>query len=137
MRRLRPVADAVLTAAVKWWRSTTGRKRLMWVHLYDAHAPYHPSYLGEIETIDSRLQQYLAPLISDDALLVVTGDHGEALGDHGELTHGLFAYEATLKVPLIVVAPQRAHAIDQRFARHIDIAPTILSVAGIAKTPDM
>ncbi|HEV8660881.1 MAG TPA: sulfatase-like hydrolase/transferase [Thermoanaerobaculia bacterium] len=130
-------AEAVLTSAVKWWGSALGRKRFMWIHLYDAHAPYHPSYLGEIATIDARLREHLAPIIGGDTLLIITGDHGEALGDHGELTHGLFAYEATLKVPLIVLAPHRAHAIDARFARHIDIAPTILAAAGISKPASM
>ena len=57
--------------------------------------------------------------------------HGEALGDHGELTHGLFAYEATLKVPLIVIAPGATARKEAAYVRHIDIAPTILARAGV------
>jgi arylsulfatase A-like enzyme/Flp pilus assembly protein TadD len=140
-------ADAVLSAAKTWWQSVTGRKRFLWVHLYEPHAPYMPPepfageyrdrpYLGEVAYTDHVLQTQLAPLIANDTTLIVTSDHGEALGDHGELTHGLFAYESTLKVPLIVVAPGVAARKEAAYARHIDIAPTILERAAIeAKLP--
>jgi arylsulfatase A-like enzyme/thioredoxin-like negative regulator of GroEL len=135
-------ADAVLQAATQWWQSTAGKKRFLWIHLYDAHAPYAPPepfattyrehpYLGEVAAVDDALSRRLAPLLAADTTLIVTADHGEALGDHGELTHGLFAYESTLKVPLIVIAPgTRAHA-EAAYVRHIDIVPTILARAGI------
>ena len=134
-------ASAVLDAATKWWSANSGRKRFMWVHLYDAHAPYRPPpqftnpdpYLGEIESVDDALSKQLAPLIANDTLVVVTGDHGEARGDHGELTHGLFAYESTLKIPLIVTGAGVAHRVEAGYVRHIDIAPTILG----QRTPDM
>ena len=124
-------ASAVLEPAAKWWQAAAGRKRFMWVHLYDPHAPYVPSYLGEVAAVDEALGRYLAPLLKDETTVIVTADHGEALGDHGEATHGLFAYEATLKVPLIVVAPGLAARRDAASARHIDIAPTVLERAGI------
>ncbi|HJW94118.1 MAG TPA: tetratricopeptide repeat protein [Thermoanaerobaculia bacterium] len=134
-------ATAVLAAATKWWSANDGRKRFMWVHLYDAHAPYKPPpqftnpdpYLGEIESVDDALSKQLAPLIANDTLVVVTGDHGEARGDHGELTHGLFAYESTLKIPLIVAGAGIAHRNEAGYVRHIDIAPTILG----NRTPEM
>jgi tetratricopeptide (TPR) repeat protein len=66
------------------------------------------------------------------ALVIVTSDHGEALGEHGEQTHGLFAYEPTLKVPLVVWGPGVTPGRDGRPARHIDIAPTILQALGLA-----
>ena len=89
-----------------------------WVHVYEPHAPYRPPppfdreyadkpYYGEVAEVD----RALGPLLDlvrgmsssgRPTLVVVTGDHGEALGEHGETTHGLFAYEATLRVPLIV-----------------------------------
>ena len=136
-------AEAVLNAATQWWKGNEGKKRFMWIHLYDPHAPYTPPepfaseyrdkpYLGEVAYADSRLQTQLAPLLGD-ALVVVTGDHGEALGDHGELTHGLFAYESTLKIPLIIAGAGIAHRVDNAYARHVDIVPTILDVAGVAK----
>jgi arylsulfatase A-like enzyme/Tfp pilus assembly protein PilF len=87
----------------------------VWVHLFDPHAPYRPPppfdapfasrpYYGEVAAVDAAL----APLLDDlraaarPTLVIATADHGEALGDHGERTHGLFAYESTLRVPLII-----------------------------------
>jgi arylsulfatase A-like enzyme/Flp pilus assembly protein TadD len=141
-------ASAVLEAATKWWRANEGKKRFLWVHLYDPHAPYRPpepfateyasdEYLGEIAAVDDALAKSLAP-IADRALLIVTADHGEARGDHGELTHGLFAYEATLHVPLVVREHGAiAHRVENGYARHVDIVPTILERAGIAKPPSL
>ncbi|HKO54872.1 MAG TPA: sulfatase-like hydrolase/transferase, partial [Thermoanaerobaculia bacterium] len=136
-------ARAVLQSARRWWDAQAGRKRFIWVHLYDAHAPYEPpapfdaqfrddEYLGELSYVDAMLGELLGPLLRNDALLIVTGDHGEARGDHGELTHGLFAYESTLKVPLLmrepgVVAPRR----EAGYVRHVDIVPTILQRVGL------
>ena len=138
-------ASAVLDAAVNWWRANEGKKRFMWVHLYDPHAPYSPpepfqseyrdnEYLGEVAYTDSELQSHLAPILAADpnVFVVVTGDHGEALGDHGELTHGLFAYESTLKIPLVIAGAGVSHRIEDGPARHIDIVPTILDAAGVA-----
>lgn len=136
-------ATAVLESAANWWRSTAGRKRFLWVHLYEPHAPYTPPepfaseyrnrpYLGEVAAADAALARYLSPLVDGGTTIVATADHGEALGDHGELTHGLFAYESTLRVPLIVVAPGVKPRRENAYARHIDIAPTILERAGIA-----
>lgn len=144
----RPAAD-VLTPAVQWWKANAGRKRFMWIHLYDPHAPYRPSgrfaqeyftapYLGEVAAVDDALSSFLGPILaaSPEIFLVVTADHGEALGDHGEATHGLFTYEATLKVPLIVHDPARQKARrEARYVRHVDIVPTILESLSIAQ-PD-
>lgn len=140
-------AASTLASAAKWWKTTPGRKRFMWLHLYDPHAPYRPTepyasqyrddpYLGEIAAVDSQLAAHLAPILTEETVVIVTSDHGEAMGDHGELTHGLFAYESTLKVPLIIVAGQAASR-DGRSARHIDIAPTILAAAETAKPASM
>ena len=137
-------ATAVLDAATRWWKSNEGKKRFLWIHLYDPHAPYAPPepfasqyasepYLGEIAYVDDALGKAMPPLLGKNTLLIVTADHGEALGDHGELTHGLFAYESTLKIPLIVWQPGVAHRVEAAYVRHIDIVPTILEKAGIAK----
>ena len=123
-------APAVLEPAVRWWRSQEGKKRFLWVHLYEPHAPYVPSYLGEVAAVDAALSRHLAPILGTDTTVIVTSDHGEALGDHGELTHGLFAYEATLKVPLLVVASGLAPRTEALAAQHIDIVPTVLEAAG-------
>ena len=136
--------EETLTLATQWWRSVAGRKRFLFVHLYEPHAPYLPPepfatryrtqpYLGEVAAADAMLERALGPILKDspNALIIVTGDHGESLGEHGEQTHGLFAYEATLAVPLVVVDPSRSAARDERYVRHIDIAPTIYARTGV------
>jgi arylsulfatase A-like enzyme/Flp pilus assembly protein TadD len=137
--------DEVVGPALQWWHQQginhQGKPRFLWVHLYDPHAPYAPPepfaaryakepYLGEVAAVDS----FLAPLLgaTRGALVVVTADHGESLGEHGELTHGLFAYEATLKVPLVLAGPGVQPGKDGRPARHVDIFPTVLQAARVA-----
>jgi len=139
----------VVAAARQWWNAQGGRRRFLWVHLYDCHAPYRPPapfsetyrddpYLGEVASTDATLGPLLTPFLDGKserpALIVVTADHGEARGDHGESTHGLFAYEVTLHVPLVVwsggaISPGRSGEP----VRHVDIAPTILAAVGIEK----
>lgn len=143
----RPATD-VVPAALAWWNEKRSTPRFLWVHLYDPHAPYRPplpfaeryrsdGYLGEVAFTDAALAPLLNPFTSGGAapaLVIVTSDHGEALGDHGEQTHGLFAYEATLSVPLVVWFPGKARpASSDQPVRHIDIAPTVLAAAGVAK----
>ena len=143
-------AEEVLAPAAEWYRANAASKKFLWIHLYDPHAPYRPPapfaaryadnpYLGEVAAIDAALQKHLGPLLDADpgALLIFTSDHGEALGDHGEATHGLFAYEATLKVPLFLMSPGLAPSRDDRAVRHIDIVPTILEAAGVALPPEL
>ena len=137
-------ATAVLTAATRWWKEKEGRKRFLWIHLYDPHAPYLPpepflseyrynEYLGELAYSDDALSKAIGPILaaSPDALVVLTSDHGESLGEHGEKTHGLFAYEATLKVPLIVARGGIEHRVEPAYVRHVDIVPTILNAASV------
>src|SRR6185503_885583 len=111
-------ADTV-AAAQRWLAQGDGRPTFCWIHLYDPHAPYVPKepfasrfagtpYVGEVAAADAALEPVLGPLLEAAAphtLVVLTADHGESLGEHGERTHGLFAYEATLRVPLILFAP--------------------------------
>ena len=141
--------DQVVAAALAWWRQqrAKGRPRFLWVHLFDPHAPYDPPepfrsrfasnlYLGEVAAADSFLAPLLGPFLDGNAaaapFVVVTADHGESLGEHGELTHGLFAYEATLKVPLVLWGRSVIPGRDLRPARHIDIFPTVLQAAGVS-----
>ncbi len=142
--------DDVVRLALAWWqRQPKGKPRFLWVHLYDPHAPYAPPepfasrfkdnpYLGEVAAADSYLAPLLGPFLDGKekpalvpALVIVTADHGESLGEHGEQSHGLFAYEATLKVPLVVWGRGITPGKDARAARHVDIFPTILQAAGI------
>ncbi len=137
----------VVGAASDWWRRHEGERRFLWVHFYEPHAPYEPPppladrfaenpYLGEVAAVDlyvGRLLDVVAPEGAvSEALIVVTSDHGEALGEHGEKTHGLFAYEETLAVPLVVWAERLSPARIGAPVRHVDVVPTMLEAAGIA-----
>jgi arylsulfatase A-like enzyme/Flp pilus assembly protein TadD len=137
--------DQVVAPALAWWRSMQGKPRFLWVHLYDPHAPYQPpadiarrfadSYLGEVAAADSFLKPLLEPLLAAGApptFLVVTADHGEARGEHGEQTHGLFAYEGTLHVPLLIWGRGVTPGRDDRPAGHVDVFPSVLAAAGVA-----
>jgi len=163
-------ASAVVPLARDWIAARTGRAGgpggkgqkaqpwFVWVHMFDPHAPYRPPppfdtqyagrpYYGEVAATDAAL----APLLDDvrssagPTLVIVTGDHGEGLGEHGEEAHGIFAYESTLRVPLIiaeagggtsessvmsVLRRTPAGEVSSVAARHIDILPTILDAVG-------
>src|SRR5262249_27407253 len=121
-----------------------------WVHLYDPHEPYTPPepfasrysqdpYSGEIAYADAALARFLDRLRGtalDRTLIVVVSDHVEALGEHGERTHRLFAYEATLRVPLVGWAPGATRpAVVSAPARLVDLAPTILDLVGVPQPP--
>jgi tetratricopeptide (TPR) repeat protein len=120
-----------------------------WIHLFDPHAPYAASvecrsegrsaYDAEVACTDRAIGGLLNRLRAahalDRTLIVVTADHGESLGEHGETTHGLFAYNATLAVPLII-AGAGAGRVDVAVA-HADIMPTILEVVGAAPRPNL
>ena len=122
------------------WLASAARPFFLWVHFYDPHAPYDPPpafgarfpgrpYEGEIATSDWALGEVLRAVDkrSTNALVVVTADHGESLGEHGELEHGIFLYDATLRVPLIMAGSMiRAGARVRQQVRHVDILPTVL-----------
>jgi len=149
----RPGPETV-RAAVDWIHRVeqeargSGAPWFAWVHLYEPHFPYAPPepfatryrrapYLGEVSAADAALGPLLSPILEQGAaartLVVVTGDHGESLGDHGELTHGLFAYDATLRVPLILYQPRLfpPRVLDEP-VRHVDVLPTVVDAVGIA-----
>ena len=139
-------AGEVIAPALTWIRAQPGRW-FAWVHLFDPHAPYAPPppfdreyvqkpYLGEVAYVD----QALRPLIDTvrgsarPTLVLVTSDHGEGLGDHGELTHGLFAYESTLHVPMILAqlsGRKSRGTVSHVPARHIDVIPTLLDAVDV------
>src|SRR5262249_46034396 len=92
-------------------------------------------YDGEVAYADAMLGVLLTRLRDahqlDRTLIVATADHGESLGEHGETTHGLFAYDATLAIPLIVNGPSISSAVVDRPVGHVDVAPTVLDLLGI------
>ena len=146
-------ADATTDAALRWLAATaTGTSPFfLWVHYYDPHAPYEPPgaladrfrsspYDGEIAFVDSQLARLLGALEEKGqlarTLVLVTADHGESLGEHGEGTHGLFVYDATLRVPWIMAGPGLAAGrVATTVARGIDVLPTLLDYTGLAAAP--
>ncbi len=137
----------VVQHAEGWLAKHRTGPRFVWVHLFDPHDPYEPPppysqkykdlYDGEIAYADSALGNLIAFLKKTgaypNAIIVVVGDHGEGLGEHGEETHGLFLYDSTLHVPMILKiggAGQRGVVIDAQ-VRTTDILPTILSLTNI------
>ena len=146
----RPAA-AVVDRALAWLaaRPAPGSQPpapfFLWMHLYDPHAPYEapPEYRAkaatpydaEVAYADAQFARLLESLRPsgelDRTLVIVAGDHGEGLGDHGERTHGMLAYDSTLRVPLVVVPPGVAAAARDEAVTLTDVAPTILRAAGV------
>ncbi len=143
--------DEVVARGREWWRANEGRRRFLWLHLFDPHAPYEPPepfgsryatnpYLGEVAAVDAFLTPLLDGFLAgqeEPALIVFTSDHGEALGEHGEATHGLFAYEPTLKVPMVLWGAGVEPGADGRTARHVDLLPTFLTALGLEVPADL
>jgi choline-sulfatase len=134
----------VVDRALAWLRQSDARPFFAWVHLYDAHAPYAPpppypqTYDGEVAYVDAQVARLLAAVDRGSTIVVVVGDHGEALGEHGELTHGLLLYEPTLHVPMIVSVPSLVPRVIRTPVSTVDLAPTIAALAALPfpKPPD-
>jgi len=156
LARIQRPADKVVDAALKWLGQTDARPFFAWVHMYDPHTPYEPPepyrsrfndslshlYDGEIAFADSQVGRLLDWLdsqgLSKRTLVVVVGDHGEALGSHGEAEHGYFVYDYAVHVPFLLKLPVdgfRGKRIPAQM-RTIDIEPTLLELIGVAATAD-
>jgi choline-sulfatase len=139
--------DVVQHAEV-WMKAHPAGPHFVWVHLYDPHDPYEPPppysqtykdhlYDGEIAYADSALANFIAYLKNagryESSLIIVTGDHGEGLGEHHEDTHGIFLYDSTTHVPLIVKLPGRNHLgkVISAQVRTMDILPTVLDLVRV------
>jgi arylsulfatase A-like enzyme len=138
----------VVAQALGWLNQHPRGPFFLWVHLFDAHDPYQPPepyktryrsepYDGSVAYEDSVvgtfLQQLKARGLYDGAIIAVMADHGESLGAHGEDTHGIFLYDETIRVPLLIKLPDQGSAgkrIEDR-AELVDVMPTILQAAGI------
>ncbi|MFQ5791844.1 MAG: sulfatase-like hydrolase/transferase, partial [Acidobacteriota bacterium] len=139
-------AEEVVLAAREWRKGQEQGLYFLWVHLFDPHAPYDPPepfrsqhpdrYAGEVAYVDHALGS-LFSAIGEGALTIVTADHGEGLGEHGESTHSLFLYDSTLRVPLIFRGPGSPRgAVVSEQVRTIDILPTLLELVGQAEACD-
>jgi arylsulfatase A-like enzyme/Tfp pilus assembly protein PilF len=139
-------AGGTTKAALAWLE---GRQEpwFLWVHYFDPHSPYEPPpefaagaskepYDGEIAYVDAQIASLLRRLdenaLRRRTLVLVTADHGESLGEHGEATHGVFVYDSTLRVPFILAGREiPAGRVASTVARLVDVAPTLLDVAGV------
>ena len=147
-------SDQVNAAVLRWLEHRGKRRFFTWVHYFDAHQPYDPPrpfdtqfatspYDGEIAFVDESfgklLQAFDAAGVLKDTVVVVVGDHGEGLEQHGELTHASYLYDSTLRVPLLIAAPGRFPG-GRRIAQQvgtIDLMPTVLELLGLPRSHDV
>jgi arylsulfatase A-like enzyme/Flp pilus assembly protein TadD len=144
--------NVVADVALDWLAKNSQKKFFLWMHLYDPHFPYHLSepysreyaaqpYDGEIAFADEQVGRLLRFLkekgIYRNTVIVLCGDHGESLGEHGEKTHGFFIYNATMHVPLIIRLPENRlpeNAAARTVADPVslvDLMPTVLGAVGL------
>jgi choline-sulfatase len=150
-------ANEVVDHALEWLRATPvtpASPFFAWVHLYDPHTPYEAPepykstfagkpYQAEIAFTDAQVGRLISFLeerqLLEHTVVVVAGDHGESLGDHGEQAHGFFIYESVMRVPFIVRAPiaaMRGRVVDDP-VRLVDIMPTALELLGVPSPAPM
>lgn len=150
-------AGAVTDAAIRWLnerqRSGATAPFFAWVHYFDPHLPYksplqhqprfagHP-YDAEIAFVDAQLKRLLDALdghkLQERTLIVVVADHGEALGEHEEPTHGMLVYDCTMRVPFILFCPalfDGPHHVSDRVVGLVDVRPTLEDLLGLTPTP--
>jgi arylsulfatase A-like enzyme/Tfp pilus assembly protein PilF len=139
--------NVVADQALDWLGKNSQKKFFLWMHLYDPHYPYRPPepysreyasqpYDGEIAFADEQVGRLLRFLkdngLYQNTVIVLSGDHGESLGEHGEKTHGFFIYNVTMHVPLIIHLPGKSAT--QTVADPVslvDLMPTILAATGL------
>jgi choline-sulfatase len=145
---------ATVDAALAWLASRddgrdAARPFFLWVHLYDPHHPYQPPadfarfstpYLGEVAAMDREIGRLFAALrergLWDETFVLALADHGEAFGEHGEVTHGTFVYETTLAIPLVArwplgARPRGAGTRSDELVSALDVAPTLVEALGL------
>jgi arylsulfatase A-like enzyme/Flp pilus assembly protein TadD len=140
-------AETVIESALKW---LVGQKSpwFLWIHCWDPHVPYDSPepfktqykefpYNGEVAYVDLALGKLFEHIkengLFDSTLIIFTGDHGESLGQHGEKTHGYFAYNSSTWIPLIFTLPEAVSGHVEHYVSHIDIFPTVCDALGIEK----
>jgi arylsulfatase A-like enzyme/Flp pilus assembly protein TadD len=139
--------EVVTQRALAWLDKSGSRSFFLWVHYYDPHFPYDPPepyrgrypkdpYGGEVAYADGQIGKLFEALkgrnLLDRTLIVLLADHGESLGEHGEYTHGVFLYDSTVHVPLIIAGPRvpAGRTVPQQ-VRSIDVLPTVTDYLGL------
>ena len=144
-------ADAICADAIETLRSLSGGKFMLWLHFYDPHYPYEArraesttmvqAYADEVEFVDAQIGRLLREIeilgLGANTIVVLVGDHGEGLNQHGEWQHAYFVYESTMRVPLVLWGPGvvAAGGSVTKQVRTIDVAPTILDLLGAPVLP--
>ena len=144
-------AEQTIQPALEWLSNRQG-SWFCWVHLWDPHFPYsapepyagnykEDPYSGEVAYVDHELGKLLDEVENkgwlDLTLIILTGDHGEALGEHGENTHSYFAYNSTISIPLIITGPMTNMSRVKEYVSHVDIFPTVCDTLGIKTPPSL
>ncbi|MCH7799707.1 MAG: sulfatase-like hydrolase/transferase [Planctomycetes bacterium] len=144
--------DDTTDRAVRWLQRDTGEPFFLWVHYFDPHQPYeapdpfagrheHP-YDAEIAFTDMQVGRLLEAVEqtgqTSRTLVIVVGDHGQSLGQHDELTHGMLLYDSSMRVPLIVHCGDRltGHHVERPVSL-VDIMPTMLGLLGVPVPRDV
>jgi len=145
-------ADKVFLRFRSWLEQRSGPKFFAWVNFSDPQAPYQPlpeyarlsendPYGGEVAQVDHFIGEMLdlleAKKLTQQTIVVLAGSQGEALGEHGEIGHGIFGYEEALKVPLFIHNPAvfpKKQAVDRR-VRLLDLLPSLLELFGMEAPP--
>ena len=146
--------EVTLGRALDWLEKNKSGPFFLWLHLWDAHDPYSPPepfktkfattpYNGCIAYVDATVEKLFDYLrkqgLYDGAVIAIAADHGESLGEHGELTHSIFLYDSTIHVPLVLKLPgnRSAGARVTATASLVDLAPTLLESIAVAAPPAM
>ncbi|HEX9671290.1 MAG TPA: sulfatase-like hydrolase/transferase [Thermoanaerobaculia bacterium] len=140
-----------LGPALEWLRDVAGRPFFLFLHLYEPHTPYDPPapfarpgrspYDGEIAAADAVVGDLVAELrrleVYDRAIVLLVSDHGEGLGEHGELEHGVLLYREAIQVPLLLKLPgrQRAGTGVAAPVSLVDVAPTLAELLDLPRSP--
>ncbi len=139
-------AEQTTILALEWLSENRDKPCFLWIHYFEPHAPYLPPeefklayisepYDGEIAYVDHCIGLLIKGVrdmnIYDHTAFILTSDHGEGLGEHEEMTHGVFLYDSTLHVPLIIRLPGITNRSIPALCRNIDIFPTIMDYCGL------
>lgn len=134
---------AVVDEAIAWLQRRSSGRLFLWVHMFEPHAPYgnprsgqppEARYRDEVAEADRQIARLIAALADrqPSTLIVATSDHGEAFGEHGEISHSVFVYDTTLRIPLVVAGPGvKPGARIDRGVSLVDVAPTVVKMLGL------